>query len=337
MATLPHPGRTLAREDPPAFECVVCGHGQPLGPPVVRADASRPFDLVRCDECGLVQQQPRWSSARITSLYDDEYYVFSEPEEHRWGRAVQQYVIHLAPLERAGSARGLRLLDLGCALGHLPALARRRGWRVTGLDVSPAAVSEAAVRFGLDVRAGSLARHRATLLPFDVAFLGDVIEHVPDPAAFIAGVRDVLVPGGRVCVDTPNWGGRWRRFGGASWLGINRFHINLFAADSLRRLLEGAGFREVRLASYTHYRYERWGDRPEVHGRLHWLPRFAAWRLQRFLLSRRGSGTWAAREIAALGSLDEALAALDRLLHGPSAPAAAGHLHGDNLAAAGLR
>mgnify|MGYP001568320848 CR=1 FL=1 len=288
------------------FSCVCCGHESAIGAPVVRAAGeARPFELHRCMECGVVQQFPRWTAPRITALYDQDYYVFAEREEHRWARAIQQYVIHLAAFEsqaafldvrRATTASnqgtGPRFLDVGCARGHLAALARRRGWRVTGLDLSADAVSEAAVRFGLDVRAGSLSSHVGTLMPFDVILLGDVIEHVPDPVRFLQDIRKVLAPEGILCIDTPNWGGFWRRWGGAGWLGLNRYHINLFDAESLPGLLGRCGFRDVSVDAYTHYRYQGWITRPEVRRWISWMPGFVGWRIGRFLERRGGGKTW---------------------------------------------
>ncbi len=311
------------------FACVGCGHTQAPPRPVLKASAPvRPFDLVRCPDCALVQQYPRYSPGQLRQLYGADYYVFEEPDAHRWARAVQQYVMHLLPLE---DRPGRRLLDVGCALGHLAALARERGWRVTGIDVSPDAVSQASVRFGLDVRAGSLGRHRETLGPFDAVFLGDCIEHVGEPATLMAEVRRALAPGGVVCIDTPNWASRWRRWGGGRWLGLNRYHVNLFDADSLGRLLESSGFVDIRAAAYTNFRYEAWSTRPELQGWLRRLPRFLAWRIGQWLTNRNSVGSWGRLRVHPPADLEQALAlvrnyATDAVGIRPALPTA-----GDNL------
>ncbi len=288
------------------FTCVGCGHAQAPPRPVLRAlPPDRPFDLVRCPDCTLVQQFPRYTTAQFRQLYGADYYVFGESDEHRWARAVQQYVVHLLPLEDRPARR---LLDVGCALGHLAALARLRGWRVTGIDVSPEAISQASVRFGLDVRAGSLSRHRDTLGPFDAVFLGDSIEHVGEPATLLSDVRRTLGPDGVICIDTPNWASRWRRWGGGRWLGLNRYHVNLFDADSLGRLLEARGFVDIRAAAYTNYRYEVWGTRPELQGWLNLLPRFIAWRVGRWLARFNSSSPWGQLRTHPPADLDQARA-----------------------------
>lgn len=236
----------------------------------------------------MVQQQPRYTAEDLARLYASDYYVFDEDDALRSARAAQQYAVHLAPIEHHLSRR---LLDVGCALGHFSALARDRGWQVVGLDVSADAARRAAERFGLKVLIGSLEQHAAELSPFDVVFLGDVIEHVPRPLHFLRDVRRVLAPTGFVCIDTPNWGGFWRRWGGQHWLGLNRFHINLFDAASLGWLLNSAGLSHINAGSYTNLRYAHWTSRPEIAALIARLPRALAWRVNRWIARRSSRDT----------------------------------------------
>ncbi len=302
--------------------------------PVVRSDPDeRPFEMVRCTACGLVQQFPREPAAAIESQYGEAYDALGGEEPSRWARAVQQYALHI---QRWETPRYRRLLDMGCAGGHLAALANRRGWHVVGIDISPEIISGAAVRLGLDFRAGLLSRHRLTLPPFDLVFLGDVLEHVPEPSDFLRDVRGVLSPGGVVCIDTPNWAGRWRRWGRSHWLGLNRYHINLFDAASLSRLLASCGFVDAETGSYTNYRYESWAHRPEPQAFIGKMPRPLAWRVNRFLERRIGRSPWSILCNRPPASLDEALAMLDEVAPlreslKMSSPAA------DNLVAAARR
>ncbi len=292
------------------LRCVACGREQAADAPAMPAGPAHPFDLVRCRFCGLVQQHPRYSPQEIAALYGEDYYVFSEAEQHRWARATQQYLVHLLRFEPAGKRR---LLDVGCAMGHLSALAAERGWRVTGFDLSASAVSQAQKRFNLDFRAGSLQRLAESLPPTDVVFLGDVIEHVLEPAAFLWQVRRRLVSGGCVCIDTPIWGGRWRRFGGRHWSGLNRYHVNLFDAKSLGSLLEAGGFANIEMAAYTHHRYQSWADRPEIQAWVSKLPAALGWRINRLLATIGAGGPWRELRSNPPTTLTEATACVDRL------------------------
>lgn len=304
MTTLTSTLASAASENGATFLCAGCGETRPRLAPILKAAAALPFDLIQCAGCQLVQQHPRYSPAEISRLYEKRYYVFEEPDTHRWARAVQQYVVHLRPLERLP---GRRILDIGCALGHMGAMASALGWKYTGLDISADAVSRASVRFRLDVRAGTLAQHAAVMHPFDVIFLGDVIEHVLDLRSFLAEIRKALSPDGLLCIDTPNWGSRWRRVFGRRWLGLNRYHINLLDEASARSMLESCGFAVDQIGSYTHYRYESLADRPEVQTLIGRLPGFMSWRANDWMRGLTPRSHWDILQTSAPSSIDHAV------------------------------
>ena len=89
---------------------------------------------------------------------------------------------------------------------------------------------------------------------FDVVLLGDVIEHLRDPAATLARLRPLLRPGGRVVLSTPNvanWAirlsllsGRWRYTDRGI---LDRSHTHLFTRATLAETLEQAGYRVERI------------------------------------------------------------------------------------------
>jgi SAM-dependent methyltransferase len=289
-----------------SFCCAACGRRQVRRRPVLRGDATRrPFDLLRCAECGLVQQQPLDPGAPVAGLDGEDLNAFAEEETCRWAGAAQRYAVHVGRWE---TSRYRRLLDLGCGLGHFSAVAERCGWRVVGLDLSPQAVGEAAVRFGLDFRAGSLGRHRDALPPFDLVFLGGIIEKVREPADLLGDVHRLLAPGGVVCIDTPNWGSTWRRWGRGHWVGLGRAHLNLFDADSLTGLLQWCGFAAIQTGSYTPYRYESWADRPEPQAVVRRMPALLAKRINRFFAARGRRKPWAPLREDPPATLDETVA-----------------------------
>ncbi|HWL93495.1 MAG TPA: methyltransferase domain-containing protein, partial [Phycisphaerae bacterium] len=180
-----------------------------------------------------------------------------------------------------------------------------------------------------------LARHASTLPPFDVVFLGDVIEHVPDPRDLLKDVYRVLAPRGSVCIDTPNWGGFWRRIGRSRWLGINPFHINLFDATALTHLLERCGFRRIETHAYTHYQYASLNSRPEFARLLSWLPRFMRSRIRSILTAAAGAGDWADLRDHSPATLEQASDFIHRAAR--DLPALRMSRWGDNLMATALR
>jgi SAM-dependent methyltransferase len=101
--------------------------------------------------------------------------------------------------------REARILDCGCGAGHyLPALAER-GARAYGVEFLDTKV-EAARSLGLG---GKVVRADLEDLPFasasfDAVMFNEVLEHVPDDGRALAEAHRVLVPGGDLCVFSPN-------------------------------------------------------------------------------------------------------------------------------------
>lgn len=113
---------------------------------------------------------------------------------------------HVDARERYALA-GRSAIDVGCGAGLLAEPLARMGAKVTGVDAAPENI--AAARDHAEGQGLSIIYHPGELaaLPpatFDLVTSMEVVEHVTDPAAFIADLAARLAPGGLMILSTPN-------------------------------------------------------------------------------------------------------------------------------------
>jgi ubiquinone/menaquinone biosynthesis C-methylase UbiE len=145
---------------------------------------------------------------------------------------------------------GALVVDLGCGAGEFASALREAGAHPIGVDVAREALRRAAERDpALALRLWAPGER----LPLDdasadVAWAGEVLEHVVDLAAWLSEVRRVLRPGGELLFSTPHHGPgvllglalSRRRF--AEHFEPRGDHVRFFSPATLRELLEDLGF-----------------------------------------------------------------------------------------------
>lgn len=102
---------------------------------------------------------------------------------------------------------GKRALDMGCGAGLLAEPLARLGASVTAVDAAPENIEAArhhaaGVGLSIDYRCGDPSTVAGE--KFDLVTSLEVIEHVADPRAFIAGLCGTLAEGGLLILSTPN-------------------------------------------------------------------------------------------------------------------------------------
>jgi len=100
---------------------------------------------------------------------------------------------HTYAVEMVGHAK--EVLEFGCGHGHVTRVLQERGCEVVGLDHDPVALEDAR-RYAREVYHVDLnSTEFAEKLPlesFDVLLLGDVLEHLTDPAEILRAARPLL-------------------------------------------------------------------------------------------------------------------------------------------------
>ncbi|MBZ5676158.1 MAG: class I SAM-dependent methyltransferase [Acidobacteriia bacterium] len=216
---------------------------------------TKSFGLLRCSGCGGYRidpaplQTPETSEEFYTEYYAregvSELVASAELERSAYWSVVKQ----VPCLPQAGR----RVADVGCGDAHLCAQLRDAGWQsVIGVDVSRTRIERAKKRYpDSDLFLGTLDESICQPGSLDLMVMDSVVEHLVNPEEVLAGLRKFLSVEGHFVALTPNMDSGHFAFLGKRWTGMlaPHAHIYLFTANSLRRLLEHAGFSVVTTGS----------------------------------------------------------------------------------------
>jgi SAM-dependent methyltransferase len=238
-------------------QCAVCGADElavrfrvagDAGPqgliPTTDSYGTALSDIVRCATCGHMQLERFPDDAELAGAYRDAEsadYIAEEAGQRETARRLLELI------ER--HTRPGALLDVGCWTGFLLAEARLRGWAVTGVEPSEFAAAYARAQLDLDVRSADLMSAELPERRFDAIVMGDVIEHLVDPAAALARARELLRDGGVLCIVAPDAGSLVALTLRARWWSVIPTHVQYFTRASLARLLRRCGFRVIATAT----------------------------------------------------------------------------------------
>lgn len=212
--------------------CPACATGCPAAP--------SPF--THCRDCGH-----RWRHTSVAEqeaingkVYHDHYEGYREDPLFR--QSIRDTITGLiAPRVAPGGS----LLDMGCGAGALLEAATELGYKAQGIDISPSSARICRDR-GLDAATGDFLAYDFGQR-FDAITLWDVMEHLREPAEFMARAHELLNPGGYVFAKVPGYGalsvGLSKRVPRMSRMLLNApGHVQYFNAGSLGALAERMGF-----------------------------------------------------------------------------------------------
>lgn len=219
-------GRTRARCIPCDTEC----NGEALFHSTTVVGT--PMFGTLCDECGSI------------TVHGGEVY----------GEADDQFVDHylqseagidviLQNLYRVDRGPGTRFLDVGANYGFAVRYARDvLGWQAVGVEPSYSG-RRGAHELGVEILEQYVTAETTLGRTFDVILASEVIEHVPDPRAFLHGMRVHLAPGGVLLLTTPAAEIVKPATESAATQAVGPGgHLFLASADALRELLADSGF-----------------------------------------------------------------------------------------------
>jgi decaprenyl-phosphate phosphoribosyltransferase len=247
------PALILRSASQPA-KCWVCGSAQssfwkdsslstallPQDLAITSKDYGQTLRLLKCEDCGMVFADSG-ELERVRDLYadmSDDGYLSSLPS-----RRAQ--MIHLLKLALAHAPGAKTLLDVGAGAGLLLSEASQRGISGVGVELSRSLCESGRKQFGVELIQGIFPCPQLAGRKFDLIFLVDVIEHVPNPVEILRAAREQLSEQGRLLVVTPDRGSLAATLMGKRWWHYRLAHIGYFNRSTLDLAASNAGLEIV--------------------------------------------------------------------------------------------
>lgn len=213
------------------------------------------YRYYRCTHCGLVNLD--LEGLDILGNQEKYFRRFVPPGDYENEKgALQAYSF----IKRYVRVRG-SYLDIGCGNGAVLYFARKDGWKVRGLEISPGYAKHVKEHLGIEVDVADFLEFEDPRQKYELVSLRHVLEHIPDSVKALRKIAGFLKPRGYAHFEFPNINGialRFKRF--LSRYGIHKIkwdpdfrpgHCNEFSRKSFLYLIRETGFNLIRWETYS--------------------------------------------------------------------------------------
>ncbi len=210
------------------------------------------YSYLTCPNCGVDFLYPYTSKSDLGKIYSDPVYFkkLSQSTNNRLLDRLLSFQFYPSCAQyvfQKTRSKG-NVLDIGCGNGEFLSDMLELGWDIWGLDTSKVAVANVQKRLNLTaskIKVGEPTTIKF-LQKFDVITMWHVLEHVPNPIAFLTAVKRQLQLGGKLILEVPNSDslvmGIFKDV--YNWQMIPE-HIFYYSPKSLAYLLTQIGFKEI--------------------------------------------------------------------------------------------
>lgn len=213
------------------------------------------FDEWMCQFCHHAFVWPQPTEKYLKDYYDKSVnYVKGAAQE----KIEPPKRAHRILISMAGKPQGaLKVLDVGAGFGSLLLYWKENGHCAFAYEYSNRC-AEFLQKHGMKCFQGEFgAKLFEGDAPFDLVFMCEVLEHVPDPIGYLGTARAVLRKGGKICLSVPNKDFLLMKSYNASF--ANNPHLSHFSQQSLALALGKAGFENVKFALASSDTYQNTG------------------------------------------------------------------------------
>ncbi len=204
------------------------------------------WTFCKCQSCKFVFSNPYVSEDSIVEFYSHlEDAEYSEEAQGR-SRNFHSIVKKLEKIKKPDKS----ILDIGAASGIFLNIAKKEGYKISGIEPSEYLVSEANKKFNIKIFNGIIENYQSND-KYSVISLLDIIEHLVDPDKFIKNIDKFIKAEGILVIVTPDIDSITAKIFKRKWWHYRIAHINFFNLSSIQYLLRNNNYEIIKKKRYT--------------------------------------------------------------------------------------
>jgi 2-polyprenyl-3-methyl-5-hydroxy-6-metoxy-1,4-benzoquinol methylase len=235
------------------MKCRICGDNE-LFLFYVEGHNDR-FRYYKCRNCGLVNLDlDNLDQIVNQQQFADNFHPPIDHEKDKGSLTAYQFFTNYVPVKG-------RYMDIGCGDGSVLYFAKKNGWEVKGLELSPVFAEYAKKTLNIDVEVIDFLKYNDPQEKYDLVSLRHVLEHLPDSVLALTKISGMLKKNGYAHFEMPNINSLTHKFHRIR----NKIpalkrkynpdfvtsHCNQFSKQSFIYLLKKTGFSLVRWETYS--------------------------------------------------------------------------------------
>jgi 2-polyprenyl-3-methyl-5-hydroxy-6-metoxy-1,4-benzoquinol methylase len=215
------------------------------------------FQYVKCNECGMVYQNPRIAVDQIKEFYDGEY--IAHRKKKNWGVLTPLYEWTMNKHDRDKEKivtnylnlnEKTEVLDVGCAVGtFLLHIHKNYNCKISGVDFKEGL--EYPDFDKIEFYEGLFYDQKIKEQRYDLVTMWHFLEHCYDPNQSLQMASKVLKKDGKLIIEVPRLDSFTFKLFGKKWPGVQApQHTVLYDKKIFMTMLEKNGFKVVKYMPY---------------------------------------------------------------------------------------
>ncbi|NQT27544.1 class I SAM-dependent methyltransferase [candidate division KSB1 bacterium] len=241
--------KALKEEYAQYINCPVCGSNE--NREIFKKDW---FSFLRCNRCSMVYVNPRLNdeascrfyNCKWTSIYNEQKFNSVSTTTNMDDQINLSNLGHIETIRGSVKKKG-KLLELGSGNGTFLRAAKTKGYEVYSVELNESNCQKLKNEFGGTIYNSDLFEANFNSNTFDVIYMRDVFEHIPNPKELLLELNRVAKANCIIVIEVPNIDGLIYKIAKEKHVCIFGFeHLNYWSPKTLRKILNLTGFKVIK-------------------------------------------------------------------------------------------